>query len=277
MEGAKCDGRSAGLQLEHPVRRTSRLAPPALRPATGTELLDDPAADPVAVRRTLTNIARANRLFGGTGAVVFGVDMLLNRGAGSEVRGPGFGGASDPAPRTSHLAPRTFSLLDLGTGAGDIPAALRAWGTARSATIRTFGLERLRPAARMAGTRDLPVALGCVTALPFRTASVDVVTMSQVLHHFDRGTAIAILREAARVARRGVVVADLLRSRLAASLFGLGAFALGFDHHTRVDGITSVQRGYRPPELQDLFLAAGLAGGLAIRPAWRVVAWGTPS
>jgi SAM-dependent methyltransferase len=219
--------------------------------STGTELLDDPLADPVAVRVSLTNIARANRLFGGTAAVVYGVERL--------------------APE------RGCTLLDLGTGAGDIPAALRRWGTARGATIRTFGLERLRPAAHMAGTRELPVALGCVTTLPFRTASVDVVTMSQVLHHFDRETSIRVLREAARVARRGVVVADLLRSRLAAALFGVGAFALGFDRHTRIDGITSVRRGFRPLELFELFHAAGLSAGLAVRPAWRVVAWGTPS
>jgi 2-polyprenyl-3-methyl-5-hydroxy-6-metoxy-1,4-benzoquinol methylase len=225
--------------------------------STGTELLDDPGADPAAVRTSLTNIARANRFFGGTAAVLHGLDRLLNS-----------------APSIQHPA---LTLLDLGTGAGDIPAALRRWGTARGATIRTFGLERLRPAARMAGTRELPVALGCVTTLPFRTASVDVVTMSQLLHHFDRETSIGVLREAARVARRGVVVADLLRSRLAAALFGVGAFALGFDRHTRIDGITSVRRGFRPLELLELFHAAGLSAGLAVRPAWRVVAWGTPS
>jgi 2-polyprenyl-3-methyl-5-hydroxy-6-metoxy-1,4-benzoquinol methylase len=232
---------------------------------TGTELLDDPGADPAAVRTSLTNIARANRLFGGTAAVCFGVDRLLSAAP------------SIPRIRSGQAQHPALSLLDLGTGAGDIPAALRPWGAARGTTIRTFGLERLRPAARMAGTSELPVALGCVTALPFRTASVDVVTMSQVLHHFDRETSIAVLREAARVARLGVVVADLIRSRVAAALFGVGALALGFDRHTRTDGVTSVRRGYRPLEVLELFHAAGLSAGLATRPAWRVVAWGTPS
>ena len=35
----------------------------------GTELLDDPRADPVAVRSQLQDIARLNALFGGTRAV----------------------------------------------------------------------------------------------------------------------------------------------------------------------------------------------------------------
>jgi SAM-dependent methyltransferase len=220
--------------------------------APGTELLDDPAADPAAVRRSLGNIARANRAFGGTAAVTHGVGRLLGDG-----------------PRGA------LTLLDLGTGAGDIPAALRAWGRGRGAAVRTFGFERLRAAATLARAPELPVVLGCVSALPFRTRSVDVVTLSQVLHHFDRAAAIRILRESARVARVGVVVADLLRSRTAALLFDVGARLLRFDRHTRVDGVTSVGRGYRPAELAALLGEAGLAAEVTSRPGWRVVAWGT--
>ena len=241
----------------------------------GTELLDDPAADPGAVRTSLRNIARANRWFGGTAAAVYGVERLLAEGAKSEVRPAEADAARARAPRTSHLARRTsVSLLDLGTGAGDIPAALRRWAGAEGFALRTFGLERLRPAAALAQGRGLPVALGCATALPMRSGGVDIVLASQLLHHFDRAAAIRILREGARVARRGVVVADLLRSPVAARLFGVGARALGFDAHTVNDGITSVGRGYELAELLELFAAAGLEAWGTTRPGWRVVAWG---
>ena len=223
-----------------------------MRTAPGTELLDDPAADPRAVRTSLTNIARSNRLFGGTAAVLYGLDRLLS------------GGPPPPA----------LSLVDLGTGAGDIPAAVRAWGGARGMRVRTLGLERLRPAAALARADALPVVLGCAGALPFRPRSVDVVTISQVLHHLAPEAAIALLRDAARVARRGIVVADLLRSTMAATLFGVAARALRFDHHTRADGMTSVARGYTEEELRRLCAAAELDAGIAVRPAWRIVAWG---
>jgi ubiquinone/menaquinone biosynthesis C-methylase UbiE len=121
------------------------------------------------------------------------------------------------------------------------------------------------------------MALGCATSLPFRSRSVDVVTISQVLHHFDPDTAICLLREAARVARRGVVIADLLRSNTAATLFGIGARVLGFDTHTVVDGITSVRRGYTTEELRSLCTRAGIAVTVTVRPGWRVVAWGRSS
>jgi len=43
----------------------------------GTELLDDPAADPAAVTLSLRNVARANRWFGGAAAVRYGLGLLL--------------------------------------------------------------------------------------------------------------------------------------------------------------------------------------------------------
>lgn len=218
----------------------------------GTELLDHPDADPVAVRTSLANIARANRLFGGTAAVLYGIDRLLAEGAKCE----------------------GLTLLDIGTGAGDIPRAAREWGAARGIRVRGTGLERLRPAAHLARAGGLPMTLGCATSLPFRTGSVDVVTLSQVLHHFDTEAAACLLAEAARVARRGIVIADLLRSRTAATLFGVGARVLGFDDHTIADGITSVGRGYAPEELEALCRRAGTAATVTVRPGWRVVAWG---
>ena len=226
-----------------------------MRLAPGTELLDDPAADPVAVRRSLGNIARANRLFGGTAAVLWGIERIL----------------TDPhAPRTTHHA---LSLLDIGTGAGDIPEAARRWAAARGIELRTLGLERLRPAAQLARSAELPVILGCAGALPIRTGGVDLVVISQVLHHLDTAEAEHLLRDAARIARVGVVVADLRRSRTAAALFGVASRALGFDVHTREDGITSVGRGYHRSELERLCTTAGVPATVSQRLGWRVVAW----
>jgi ubiquinone/menaquinone biosynthesis C-methylase UbiE len=222
---------------------------------SGTELLDDPSADPAAVRRSLANIARSNRLFGGTDAVLWGLDRVLPH----------------DARRTTH----DFSLLDLGTGAGDIPAAARVWAAERGVSLRTMGLERLRPAAQLARSAALPVVLGCVGALPVRTAGVDLVVISQVLHHLDTAAATRLLREASRIARVGVVVADLRRSRTAAALFSVASHALGFDVHTREDGITSVGRGYRREELERLCTDAGVHATVTDRPGWRIVAWWT--
>jgi hypothetical protein len=97
--------------------------------------------------------------------------------------------------------------------------------------------------------------------------------MSQVAHHLAADAAVDLFRAAARVARVGVVVADLRRARVAQLLFAMGSRLLRFDHVTRVDGVTSIARGYRPAELAALAARAGVRAQVEARPGWRVVAW----
>jgi hypothetical protein len=216
----------------------------------GTELLDDPAADPAVVARSLGNIARANRWFGGARAVRYGLSRVL---AG--------------VPRAGAL-----SLLDLGTGAGDLPIDAVRWAAGRGWRLAPVGLERSRVAAGLARTAGCPCAVGCAGAVPFRDKSVDIVLVSQLLHHLAPASAVRLLRDCDRLARLGVVVADLRRARLAGPLFRLGGRLLRFDPVTMVDGVTSIQRGYSVAELLALLGQAGITGRVARRPGYRLVA-----
>ena len=73
-------------------------APFTPRRRHGVEILDDPAIDPDVRVRSLADVARANALFGGTRAVLAELDLALRA-----------------------LAAREATLLDVGTGLGDIP------------------------------------------------------------------------------------------------------------------------------------------------------------
>lgn len=205
----------------------------------GVETLDDPAADPVVVRRMLADIARANRWLGGHAAVLRGLDALLE---------PGDAG-------------RTLTLLDLGTGAGDLPLAAREAMAARGITLRLLGVERHRAAAAMARDAGVPTIVACGTRIPMRDA--DLVLCSQLLHHFGDDDAVAMLAEATRVARRGVVVADLRPSTLAARGFRVAGRLLGLARVTIDDGVTSLARGREASHLVALGEAAGLVPVLA--------------
>jgi SAM-dependent methyltransferase len=220
----------------------------------GVELLDDPAADPAAVTETLRNIARSNRWFGGTAAVLHGCRRLL----------------ADVAPGTS------LSLLDLGTGAGDLPRAAVRWAARRGIRLVPVGLERSRVAAGVASAAGIPCAVGCAGAPPVGEKGVDLVLLSQVLHHLAPSSVIRLLASCDRLARRGVVVADLRRGRFGPVAFWVGARALRFDAMTRVDGMTSIRRGYTPAELRGLLAAAGVQAMIERRPGYRLVAsWRT--
>ena len=165
------------------------------------------------------------------------------------------------------------TLLDVGTGLGDIPHAARRLAARRGVALTTVGVE-LRASLAAASRARIGHAV-CADAMRCRFADggVDVVTCSQVLHHFAEDDAVRLLRELTRVARVGVVVGDLRRSWLAAGLFWLASFPLGFHPVTRHDGVLSVLRGFTADELRALARRAG-AQAPAVRraPGWRLVA-----
>jgi SAM-dependent methyltransferase len=222
-------------------------------PRAGEELLDDLAAPPAAVRTTLRNIARSNWWFGGTAAVRFGVARLLG-----------------------DTRPALLSVLDVGTGQGDVPQALARWLTPLGTSVAPIGIERHPVAARAAADGGLPTILGDGCRLPLRDRSVDVVVISQVAHHFDAAGMLVLVGEASRVARRGVVISDLRRSPLAAWGFQLAGRVLRFDRWTRTDGARSIARGFTAAALSRQLRAAGHDASVVDRPIARIVAhWRT--
>ena len=220
----------------------------------GVELLDDPSVDPALAARSLRDVVRSNALFGGRRAFVRALDALL--------------------PRLGHAG----TLLDVGTGLGDVPDTARRLAHRRGLALTTIGVE-LRASLAAASRERIGLAV-CADGmrLPFADRSIDVVTCSQVLHHFADDDAARLLRELARVARVGVVVSDLRRSWLAAGLFWLVSFPLGFHPITRHDGTLSVLRGFTVDELRRL---AEQAGGTSPRVerwlGWRLTARWSPS
>jgi SAM-dependent methyltransferase len=233
----------------------------------GTELLDDPAADPRAVDRELRDIARLNALFGGTRAVVRELAPFFARGASHE------GGEAH------------WTLLDVGTGLGDIPRAAARAARRHGIILRLVGIERNRTAAGLArgggGGADWDEPLAAIVAdggaLPLPSRSVDVVVASQVLHHVPRATAPHWIAEFDRVARRAVVLADLRRSRLAMAGVWAACFGLAMDGVTRHDAVTSLRRGYSRLELDALLAEAGVPARARHRAGFRIVAAWKPT
>ena len=193
----------------------------------GVEILDLPDVDPEVVKRSLADVARANALFGGTSSAL---DELAN--ALKEV-------------------PREATLLDVGTGLGDIPCRAREEARRNGVELTTIGLDS---AAELASASRPSVDFAvCADALrlPFADNSVDIVMCSQVLHHFVGTESAELLREMDRVARVRVIVSDIRRSWIAAAGLWLASFPLRFHAVSRHDGVVSVMRGFTPEELED--------------------------
>ena len=224
----------------------------------GVELLDDPHADPSAVRHALRDIARLNALFGGTHAVVRELEPLFER----------------LKRETGHGTRETWTLLDVGAGSGDIARAAVVAARRHGVTLRPVGVELSRTAAHEAHATGLAVLVADGGALPIRPRSVDVVLASQVLHHLPHDVAVRWITSFDRLARRAVVLADLRRSGLAMAGVWLASFPLGFRATTRRDAVVSLRRGYTKREFNRMLREAGVPAVARYRPAFRIVgAW----
>ena len=166
-----------------------------------------------------------------------------------------------------------MTLLDVGTGAGDIPDAARQLSRRMGVPLTTIGLDWTVPITRAATSRCGLGVAGDARRLPIATRSVDIVTCSQVLHHFDDADARLLLSELHRVARVAVIIGELRRSRLAAAGVWLASWPLAFHFTSRHDGVVSVMRGFTADELSALVAeATGVRPVVRRRPGFRVTA-----
>lgn len=219
-----------------------RAFAPLPREVARVELLDRPGVPRTELAENLADIARLNRL-GATRALLAHLAPFFAR----------------------HRGPAPLRVLDLGTGGGDVPAAVVRWARARGRRVSVLALD-LQPevlACAGAAARDLPevrLVAGDALQPPVRRDGVDVALCSLTLHHLPEAAVVRLLRLMADAARLGFVVSDLRRSRLAYAAAWLTTRLISKSRLTRHDGPLSVLRAYTREELARLAGAAGLPG-----------------
>jgi ubiquinone/menaquinone biosynthesis C-methylase UbiE len=203
-----------------------------VRRTRARELMDEPVDDVDELAGNLRDIAFANAHLGGTAPVVRAVRRL-----------------------------RPLTILDVGSGAGDVAVALVNDAQRRGATVRVTCLDtsdQMLAVARRA-TGDHPVLAfvrGNGESLPFDDGAFDLVTCTLALHHFEPDAARSLLRELRRVARIAPLVCDLRRSDVAFAATWLWS-RTSRNRLTRHDAPLSVRRAYTPDEALALAREAG--------------------
>lgn len=177
-----------------------------------------------------------------------------------------------------HLAPLCDGLLppirilDVGTGYADIPRAVVRWARRQGREVGITAVDQHSGALAAAAPPcaeypEIRLQAADALALPFSAGSFDVVLASQILHHMEGSQPVRMLRELSRVARRGVVVHDLMRGRLPYLLTWMALHVISSDPVIRHDGPLSIRRGYVPAELDALARAAGWTAPRVVRHA----------
>ena len=159
---------------------------------------------------------------------------------------------------------RRFSVLDVGAGSGELLRVTARWAreTKRNASLWGLELNERSAAAILEESRDFPeiaAVQGDGLALPFPTGSFDYVIQSLTLHHFDDAGAVSVIREMARVARRGIFVIDLHRNPVAYFFYTTVGRLFLHNRLLREDGALSILRSFTPAEMVVLGQQAGLA------------------
>jgi ubiquinone/menaquinone biosynthesis C-methylase UbiE len=213
------------------------------RLAHAEELLDGPLDDARTLAGNLRDLRRVNRWLGGTRLTSRALEALV-------------GPAAD--------AGAAISLLDVGTGAADIPVALIDAWRRRGRRLEVTAVDE-RPeviaAARkrlVDATPRLRLAVADGRSLPYPDEAFDVAHASLVLHHLEPADAVLMLREMSRVSSRGIIVNDLGRTRLSLAGAWLLSHLATVNRYSRHDAPLSVRRAYTLSEAHALIAAAGL-------------------
>ena len=218
------------------------------------EIMDFPDNPKEVLAGGLRNLRILNRYLGGYRSVMRGLERLV--GAGKLSR---------------------FSLLDVGTGSGDIPARITSWAHRRGIKASIVGLESepVIPLLQRLASAVIPaeagiqreneghsrrcgisVVRGDGNAPPFHAGSFDFVLASQLLHHFSEEKIVAQLRTWSSLARRAIIVSDLVRHPMA--YYGIRLVTKLFTRNvmTLTDAPLSVQRAFTMAEWHELFRRA---------------------
>ncbi len=180
------------------------------------ELLDEHDAPRADMERSLRDLQRINLYFGGI--VIY--QRLLRRVR--EVR----------------------SVVDVGAGTADNVSLL-------ASPLRVALDFKIDHLLYLRDSRALRV-VGDAAQLPFRTASVDVITSAHFFHHFTPQENVEILTDARRVCRKAVIVNDTRRHYVPLLVVRLLAVLRLVGRITRFDAPASVLRGYTVEEVRDI-------------------------
>jgi len=201
--------------------------------------MDAPDADPRVLADSLRFIRRINSALRYTRATIEHLERF------SQTWNPG----------------ERIRIIDFATGSADVPLAVARWGKQRGFDVEIVGIDLHDHTCRNAAlaSRHEPrvrIVRADALNLPFEPGSFDYAISGLFLHHLSESDAVAALVAMDRVARRGIVVGDLLRNARAYGWIVL--FTLFSNAMVRHDARVSVAQAYTREEALALRDRAGL-------------------
>jgi len=206
-----------------------------------SEIMDDFTLEGDELKEALDKIASINQFLGGNQLTINGVKNLL----GKCKRGT------------------TITIIDVGCGNGDMLRRLADYGLKKQLIFQLIGVDANLFTVNYA--RQLSKDYTNINYVSvdifdesFKELKYDIVLCTLTLHHFSNQEINLILPTFLKNARIGLVINDLHRSWISYRLFQALCFVFGLNEMSKVDGLTSILRGFKKQELitfsENLFL-----------------------
>lgn len=196
------------------------------------EIMDDLDMQGEELEKTLLDLDKVNRWLGGNKITLEGVEKLLHH---SKINGP-------------------VKIIDVGCGNGSILKEVAQWGRNKGYKFELLGIDANEHAMEIArknlsGFPKVSFHAINVFSETFKTLEADIILCTLTLHHFSDSEIKELMKTFSEIAKIGVVINDLQRSKTAYYLFK--AFCAAFDIReiNRKDGLTSILRSFKKQDL----------------------------
>ncbi|WP_171651677.1 methyltransferase domain-containing protein [Paenibacillus foliorum] len=215
--------------------------------------MDDFSLGGPELREALRHLRRLNRIFGAAKPTLYGIRQLW----------------------TDAGKPSRLSILDIGSGSGDVNRYLLRWADTNRIDLKITLVDITEEACEEAklfflNEPRIQVMQHDLFALP--EAYADVVTGTQFVHHFAEGELPTVVDKMLKTSRFGVVINDIHRHWIAWAAVWITTRLISKNQYILNDGPLSVAKGFRSADWKLLRKAMGLSKMLyAWRPLFRYV------
>ena len=205
------------------------------------ESMDDFSMDNAGLVTALDDIARINQLLGGNAVTLDGVKTLIKDFPKDQV----------------------ITIIDFGCGSGDMLRMLSKYGKDHNLNFKLIGIDANEATIRHAekcstNFENISYLAEDIFLYDFSKLSIDIALITLTLHHFKNDEIIKIMKVIFNLVKKGIVVNDLQRSKLAYRLFQAIIFIFRLEKMTANDGLISILRGFKREDLEKFSKDLGL-------------------
>ena len=197
------------------------------------ESMDDFSMDNAGLVTALDDIARINQLLGGNAVTLDGVKTLIKDFPKDQV----------------------ITIIDFGCGSGDMLRMLSKYGKDHNLNFKLIGIDANEATIRHAeksstNFENISYLAEDIFLYDFSQLSIDIALITLTLHHFKNDEIMKIMKVIFNLVKKGIVVNDLQRSKLAYRLFQAIIFIFRLEKMTANDGLISILRGFKREDLE---------------------------